>query len=536
MKRIWMFALLLLLSAALAGCACEHQWTQPDCINGGVCLACDAAGEAALGHDWTDVSCAAPQTCRRCGEIRGEALAHSYGDWSFGQEDMTHTCAVCGFEERTELDRGLFLQTLLPGHWDFYGVYKGEEYSSAKDFTFLDTNLFFGEDHSVTFTKPDGEVLEGSWRFALYGQEGDTRLYSFILEFGEREYGAALAEITGQESMLHIITEQEDILFCQNRQAVSEAVGNWVIRPNKWGHYSTDQAYWCKLNADRTAAFNLGQIYEGIWHLVPLGTGSYGVVIEYEKDGQEELLQGTLRQDNGEYAFWVNNRIHFGKASDQEYTAVLQATDLLVGKWTSEFVLTQGYTMENADEVTAEYSITFFADGTFTAEIGGEHTGTWYVSHISDSWEGYTGEKVPYYFNYRLYFDGQTEETYGTLDARSNTSFSLSSVPGMQDRHIYFDRLTQEDIPILLGGVSQLVGTWQTPEWASVFYSLTFCEDGTVTGVLDREISGVWKYYEYDSGGKCRYRLHLDDTDVLEWVSVEDGQMHINGHPLTKTE
>ena len=111
-KRILCLSLVLMLSL-LSGCACAHEWTDADCLNPQICTNCEEIGAEALGHDWAAATCEQAETCRRCGETQGKLLAHTYGDWTFGETDMTHTCLNCGAEETTELDREIYLETLL---------------------------------------------------------------------------------------------------------------------------------------------------------------------------------------------------------------------------------------------------------------------------------------------------------------------------------------------------------------------------------------------------------------------------------------
>ena len=122
-------------------------------MNPAVCTKCSETGAEALGHNWAAATCGSPETCLRCGAQQGDALGHSYGDWSFEEDQMTHTCSVCAFEETAEIDRELYLETLLSGYWDFYASVDGEETQLAMDLVFADLSLSFGDDHSVTFTQ-----------------------------------------------------------------------------------------------------------------------------------------------------------------------------------------------------------------------------------------------------------------------------------------------------------------------------------------------------------------------------------------------
>ena len=58
MKKVLCVALSLVMLLALAGCACEHEWMDADCVN--------------------------PRTCE-CGETEGEALGHTLTEANFQQ-------------------------------------------------------------------------------------------------------------------------------------------------------------------------------------------------------------------------------------------------------------------------------------------------------------------------------------------------------------------------------------------------------------------------------------------------------------------
>ena len=180
MKRKICVALLALACLVVfAGCQCEHQWVEADCVTAKTCslcgetegaplghrwlaAACTAAktcevcgtveGEA-LGHSWVEATCAAPKHCEVCGETEGEALAHT---WENATTEQPVTCSVCGATEgeriitdprfTTEKTRALF------GDWEFDMNITGEELDMAEyveEVPFIAT-LNFAEDGTLS--------------------------------------------------------------------------------------------------------------------------------------------------------------------------------------------------------------------------------------------------------------------------------------------------------------------------------------------------------------------------------------------------
>ena len=66
MKKLLQLYVVVVLALSLAGCACQHEWSDAGCEAPAVCGKCNETGAPALGHAFTDASCAAPETCIRC--------------------------------------------------------------------------------------------------------------------------------------------------------------------------------------------------------------------------------------------------------------------------------------------------------------------------------------------------------------------------------------------------------------------------------------------------------------------------------------
>lgn len=91
-KRLIALCLSILLCCILAGCQCEHQWTEATCTTPKTCTLCDETEGEALGHNWTPATCEDPETCSRCLEEQGTAIGHT---WSEATCTESKTCLSC---------------------------------------------------------------------------------------------------------------------------------------------------------------------------------------------------------------------------------------------------------------------------------------------------------------------------------------------------------------------------------------------------------------------------------------------------------
>ena len=118
LSLLGVLALLIALSALLAGCGCKHVWKEATCDTPKTCTECNATeGEAAghkwqdatcetakvcsvcnktdgkaLGHDWKDATCESGMICANCNKVNGEALGH---EWVAATCEAPKTCGVC---------------------------------------------------------------------------------------------------------------------------------------------------------------------------------------------------------------------------------------------------------------------------------------------------------------------------------------------------------------------------------------------------------------------------------------------------------
>lgn len=91
-KYLLTVILLLTVVLMLAGCGCEHEWADADCVNPKTCKLCQETEGTALGHTWAAATCTAPKTCEVCKATEGEAKGHT---WEDATCILPKKCAVC---------------------------------------------------------------------------------------------------------------------------------------------------------------------------------------------------------------------------------------------------------------------------------------------------------------------------------------------------------------------------------------------------------------------------------------------------------
>ena len=100
-KYILILLSLLIATAILAGCACQHQWTNATCEAPKTCSQCEATEGEPLGHSWQAADCETPKTCSRCNLTEGNPLGHT---WEEATCTSAKSCLVCGLMEGEPLE------------------------------------------------------------------------------------------------------------------------------------------------------------------------------------------------------------------------------------------------------------------------------------------------------------------------------------------------------------------------------------------------------------------------------------------------
>lgn len=513
MKYRYFFLLpLLILLLVLTGCACEHEWVAADCINPQICTKCNESGEPALGHDWLDATCSAPETCTRCSATQGKPLTHTYGVWHFTDEQMTHTCSVCGFAESTELDRELYLSTFLNGWWDFTALCLADgSVQPAEDLIYVDSYVFFGADRLTTVALPSEKVCEGVWEFESYAREGEQDAYSLMISSGEADVSMMLYVKPDRQNLLTVVADGVTLLYTQNPEISQFVAGDWGVKPYL-GSIVIGADYWVSFHEDRTVEGYLNCPINGTWLLVPMSDSQCGIVIRYDQEEKEQLIQIKMDLPENQAVFYLNRKLPFEKKDETNIENIRKSREIILGTWTS-LSLCEGSTysalntLKSPEEITHAYSITFQPDGTFSSSLGREYRGKWFVHDVPEA---------DSYFSYELIFDNHEEPVWISLD-QGDHILTCTGLPNTGSKLMLLAQLN-EDALDFFSQAFELIGTWET----SSGKSWTFLEDGTYTASLGSESSGTWEYRFFIIDEECThsYWIYPDSSTTTEMLFI----------------
>lgn len=575
-KRVWIL-LPVLLALLLTGCGCDHEWIPADCLNPQTCAKCGETGEAALGHNWSAATCSLPQTCSRCNETQGEILEHSFGEWSFGDTEMAHSCTGCGLTETAELDRALQLETLLSGLWEFTGLFQEESFYSAYNFSVPGDCLTFGSGRNIT-GMIDQKAFSATWEFLEYREEEEDRLYYF----------KATSEDDRAIQMLYRCEPEDETLYCffadnvQTLLSRNDTTASAIV--GTWGAKGAGGMYSLTFHEDRTVTGNLGEAFEGTWQILPIQEVNNdffqyrfcGFFITYPKDGVQQHLMATAyppesySNDPTPEAFTAETisikldgiKLTFEAMTQEEIDiqakAMEEGPNMLVGTWSSMYYRSF-HTNPGSDTLALDYTVTFLSDGTFTASVGKEISGTW-MYH--DSWGDESHGRHSYYF----YIQGDVypcnmELEYTESHVPQLSIAGRSTVPG-SGYTLYLNKRSSQQDQI----ARSLIGSWTSmyektrtgddyQRINTIDYSLVFHEDGTFTGNDGTDLKGIWVYertrnetvHQYDLyriGQTERYasvtmydHSESGEQPEIEWMqNVKDGSRYIRMISYTSEE
>lgn len=92
-RRILMLALVILLTACLTACGCEHEWAEANCQTPKTCTLCEKTEGEIGDHNWEDATCNAPKTCTVCALTEGDVKPHTVVEANY---QVGETCSDCG--------------------------------------------------------------------------------------------------------------------------------------------------------------------------------------------------------------------------------------------------------------------------------------------------------------------------------------------------------------------------------------------------------------------------------------------------------
>ena len=142
-KRLCLLTLALVCLFVLAGCGCEHEWAEADCVNPRHCTLCEETEGSALGHVWMAATCDAPKTCEVCAATEGDPKGHS---WEEASCEKAKNCTLCHLTEGEALGHAwLDATTDAPKTCETCAATEGEKIVTDPRFTTAATKEIQGK-------------------------------------------------------------------------------------------------------------------------------------------------------------------------------------------------------------------------------------------------------------------------------------------------------------------------------------------------------------------------------------------------------
>ncbi len=236
---------LLLTAAVLAGCSCNHQWSQANCQAPKTCTLCNKT-EGEIGtHQWILASCKAPKTCKICQITEGEPIDHN---WKDATTEAPKTCADCGLTEGQKIFVDSRFQTSacekLFGTWKATYEINGEE---TFGMTIDGENLNYTAYITMTFTN-DGKLISKT-EFEEASFKNVTKLITIETMYETlRQSGYSREEANQEFKKIYQMTieeyAQKSIDALDMDQQISVVNGVYYVSDNKiFGAESWDKEF-----------------------------------------------------------------------------------------------------------------------------------------------------------------------------------------------------------------------------------------------------------------------------------------------------
>lgn len=210
MKKLMIIALALVMLLALAGCACEHEWMDADCVNPRICAKCEEVEGTPLGHTWSAATCVDPKICENCAATEGEPKGH---EWVEATCTEPNICSVCGETDGEPLGHAWVDATeLAPKTCSACGVTEGDPLPMVRHDLGMDYETFANTmntalgilGYEMEFYGVSEEGLPTYYVNSTAGEELDIEVAFELMDDQKTVYSVAVA--TGNASDVTMAT------------------------------------------------------------------------------------------------------------------------------------------------------------------------------------------------------------------------------------------------------------------------------------------------------------------------------------------
>ena len=480
---------------------CIHDWQAVTCGMPNVCTLCGESDGSQLAHSWTEATCSNAKTCTRCGLQVGAALKCN---WQRGSTWEPSVCTRCG------------------DSCDHYSRWQGgscmEPASCAGCGATQSTPLLprdNAENHVLTAWEVSGNTIFRTCTLCgLRDEPGTltTKDHDNVMNLLAREWTSGSYSLT---------FSRDGTFTGKLDDAVS---GTWELM-------MACSPY--EFSSRPTACLNLYYTRDE----APQAS-SIRVYYSLENNAWEDAQFGT-------YLYLAEYRVNFKCAEekpqrdDPPLATPEEAAQMILGSWTS--INRTGnsiYMAEAWQKMSLDYTVEFFADGTFSAHLDKDISGTWKIDRILTYLVDYTctvNEEGEYFYAY-------IEQ--GILNIQY--SCDLEASPFSYDFQRMDPQTIREKKSMMEEAMPLPVGSWVSHSYVTVArdlvyseacasYQITIRKDGTLTYVYtDPEtkerhtLERNWYLAEIRQEETCNlYRINTENCSIYFQYFLRNNVLYI---------
>ncbi len=471
-------------------------------------------------------------------EVPQTQHTHSFGSWEAAYPQMQRLCTECGEAQLRDMTDEEQFHHLLTGHWEPYEVtFMGE----MQLVVYLRSNVWYvyadytaGDTLTYTSALSEKMIADSTKDLTVEYSHFDTQTSTHHAVGTSADglcYQIAL-KAGSEEPLLYVTPEPgtdlfDQVVFSRYAQVAPVAAGTW-------SGIVDGKVLFITLNEDLTFTSNIETYPSGTWQLAPVDVSDIGTVqlfyedqngrplfdlghfrdgIYYNPDVEEDLLDLELVL----YPPYGNDMWYFRKLQPEMLQPLLdQGRTPIIGTWDSKRKVS--LMRDGTTEVWTGHTLTVKEDGTFTITADISVSGTWAPNGTTLV----DGNKCyKYLFTYPGC--GKNGDDVTIFPESGNLHFSCKQ--GKTYIHLYFAQYDEAQWTDYLAGPSLLPGnyvsqtiirhdkeTGEAAEEPEAGYTLTIREDGTVTGMLHKAVTGTWRYDDIIFGEGHRYIFRMDHT------------------------
>ena len=467
-----------------------------------------------------------------CTEVPQTQHIHTFGDWVPAETQMQRLCTACGETELRDMTSEEQFYSLLRGHWEPYEV---TMLGVTRLVYYLRTGIWhvyadYDGGDSLTYVSSLSErgIDQFTKKLEIHYSHFDaqTGIHHATATSADGHSAQIQLETGHGEPLLYLTPDPETDLFDRVVFSRYEQIAPIVV--GTWSGIKDGTINSITFHEDQTFTSNIEPFTSGTWQLCPAdsNSGVGGIQLFYQENGRSVFDVATFIPQAPWFPDAEDDQLGFGlsgprfvplrKLSPERLQTIIDTQRLpIVGTWDSKSK--RSYLKDEITHIWTGHTLTVHEDGTFTLTADIPLSGTWKFTGFSGS-----GDSMSY--NYLFTYPSSGSKNNIVTVSANSTELSFAYNPGTTTTYLYFARYTEEEWDHYLAGPDLLPGNYvskkivrsdksgQNTEEDETGYTLTINEDGTVTGTLHKNVSGIWFYLNKSPNGGHWYVFRMDHT------------------------